>query len=109
MLSICDRDDVVNLSVQNSCSGEDSRHQSLSVSDHLVKTAFGFEVGSVISAGYGGRSRRWDVTLYHGSQPCYLSLSTDEVVRLLRGLDIAEADVQRAIVIRPRRHTRKDG
>jgi hypothetical protein len=85
--------------------------QSLSVSDHLVKTAFGFEIGPVLSAGYHGRRRRWDVTLNHGVQRCYLSLSTDEVVRLLRGLDIAEADIQRAIVIRPRRHSssRKDG
>jgi hypothetical protein len=83
--------------------------QSLSDSGHLVKTVSGFEVGSVLSAGYNGRSRRWDVTLDHLGQRCYLSLPTDEVVRLLSRLDIAEADIQRAIVIHPRHHSRKDG
>jgi hypothetical protein len=95
--------------------------QSLSDSGRLVQTTslrgpkgprrgpLGFELGSVISAGYNGRRRRWDLTLNHGGQRCYLSLSTDEVVRLLRGLDIAEADIRRAIVIHPRRHSRKDG
>jgi hypothetical protein len=83
--------------------------QSLFDPGHLVKTVFGFEVGSVISAGYHGRRRRWDVTLHHGSQRCYLSLRTDEVVRLLRCLDITEADIQQAIVIHPLRHSRKDG
>jgi hypothetical protein len=83
--------------------------QSLSDSGRLVQTTFGFEVGSVISAGYNGRARRWDITLDHGGRRGHLALRTDEVVRLLRHLDIAEADIQRAIVIRPRRHSRKDG
>ena len=83
--------------------------QSLSDSDRLVKTASGFEVGSVLSAGYNGRSRPWDVTLDHGGRRGHVALRTDEVVRLLRRLDIAEADIQRAIVIRPRHHSRKDG
>jgi hypothetical protein len=38
MQSICDRDDVVNLSVQDSCSGEDSRHSILLDADRLVQT-----------------------------------------------------------------------
>jgi hypothetical protein len=83
--------------------------QSLSDSGRLVQTTSGFEVGSVLSASYNGRSRRWEVTLRHGGQRCHVAIPTDEVARLLRRLDIAEADIQRAIVIRPRHHSRKDG
>jgi hypothetical protein len=82
--------------------------ESLPDTDRLVQTTFGFEVGPV-TAGYNGRRRRWEVTLRHGDQRCHVTMLTDGVDRLLRRLGLDEADIQRAIVIRPRRHSRKDG
>jgi hypothetical protein len=82
--------------------------QSLSDSGRLVQTTSGFKTGSVLSAGYNGRRRRWEVMLVHDGQWCHVAMLTDEVAQLLRRLDVDEEIIQRAIVIRPRRHSRKD-